>query len=286
MKPSKSKLAKILIGILCVLLLAGVVTLALYLDSLLPNPVFGVFDPNPDSGNDGGFPSTTPPRFDNADDQPVTPPEDLPSSVDIPTTPDPNTGVQVINFPCEVPGYQLRLERLAPYKGMFVEDGTNANVENVAMLLVSNQGDYPIEYAQIVVQYGSQMLTFDISALPVGEQLVVQEKTGKSIADAQVHYANALVVRRAAMDMARDQVQVTDNGDNTLTITNLTDVTIPAVRVFYKYYMEDEKVFVGGIAFTVQVTDLEPNGSVTIQPSHYTSQSGRVVMVQTYESEV
>lgn len=285
MKPSKSKIAKILIGILCVLLLAGVVTLALYLDSLLPNPVFGVFDTQPDTNEDGDFPSTTPPKYD-ADDQPLPPPEDLPSSVDIPTEEDPNTGMQVITFPCEVPGYRLRLERLAPYKGLFVEDGTNVQVDDVAMLLVSNQGDYPIEYAQIAVQYGSELLMFDISALPAGERLVVQEKNGKPVPAGQPHYAKALVVRRADMEMSRDQVQVTDNGDNTLTITNLTDATIPAVRVFYKYFMENEDVFVGGIAFTVQVEDLGPHASITIQPSHYTSQTGRVVMVQTYDSEV
>ena len=286
MKPSKSKIVKILIGILCVVLLAGVVTLALYLDSLSPNPVFGVFHPHPDTNQDGDFPSTTPPRYENEDEKPLAPPEDLPSSVDIPTVADPNTGAQVITFPCEVPGYQLRLERLAPYNGMFVENGTNVQVENVAMLLVSNQGDYPIEYAQIAVQYGSDVLLFDISALPAGERLVVQEKNGKKVPDGAPTYAKALVVRRAAMEMSRDQVQVTDNGDNTLTITNLTDVTIPAVRVFYKYFMENEDVFVGGIAFTVQVADLGPHASVTIQPSHYTSDTGCVVMVQTYESEV
>lgn len=286
MKPSKSKTIKILIGILCVLLLAGVVTLALYLDSLLPNPVFGVFHPHPDTSADDGFPSTTPPRYDDADDQPLPPPEDLPSSVDIPTTPDPETGAPVIVFPCEVPGYRLRIERLAPYAGMYVEDGTNANVEGVAMLMVRNLGDYPIEYAQIAVQYGTERLLFDISALPVGEQLVVQEKNGKSVPAGPAISANALVVRRADLEMSRDQVEVIDNGDNTLTIRNLTDEVIPAVRVFYKYYMEDEDVFVGGIAFTVRVTDLEAHGSVTIQPSHYTSQTGRVVMVQTYDSEV
>lgn len=286
MKSSQSKTVKILIGILCVLLLAGVVTLALYLDSLLPNPVFGVFNPHPDSGDDDSFPSTTPPVFDTGDDEPVLPPEDLPSSVVLPTVPDPETGAEVVTFPCDVPGYQLRLERLAPYQGLFVESGSNVNVDNVAMLLVRNQGDYPVEYAQIEVRFGTDTLLFDISALPVGEQLVVQEKNGKSVPAGQAHYAKALVVRRADMEMSRDQVQITDNGDNTLTIQNLTDETIPVVRVFYKYFMEDEKVFVGGIAFTVRITDLAAHESVTIQPSHYTSQTGRVVMVQTYDSEV
>lgn len=286
MKLPQSKTAKICVGILCVLLLAGVVTLALYLDSLLPNPVFGVFDLHPDSSEDGGFPSTTPPRYENADDQPLPPPEDLPSSVDIPTETDPETGAPVIVFPCEVPGYQLRLERLAPYEGLYVENGANVHVEDVAMLMVSNQGDYPIEYAQIAVQFGTDLLLFDISALPAGERLVVQEKNGKSVPAGAAVAAHAMVVRRGNMEMSRDQVQVVDNGDNTLTITNLTDTTIPTVRVFYKYFMENEKVFVGGIAFTVRVADLDPHGTVTIQPSHYTSQTGRVVMVQTYESEV
>ena len=238
MKSSQSKTVKILIGILCVLLLAGVVTLALYLDSLLPNPVFGVFNPHPDSGDDDSFPSTTPPVFDTGDDEPVLPPEDLPSSVVLPTVPDPETGAEVVTFPCDVPGYQLRLERLAPYQGLFVESGSNVNVDNVAMLLVRNQGDYPVEYAQIEVRFGTDTLLFDISALPVGEQLVVQEKNGKSVPAGQAHYAKALVVRRADMEMSRDQVQITDNGDNTLTIQNLTDETIPVVRVFYKYFME------------------------------------------------
>ncbi len=82
------------------------------------------------------------------------------------------------------------------------------------------------------------------------------------------------------------QIRVTDNGDNTLTIENLTDEIIPTVRVFYKHFMQQEDLFVGGIAFTVRVTRLAADGSVTIQPAHYTSQNSRVVMALTYDSEV
>ena len=88
------------------------------------------------------------------------------------------------------------------------------------------------------------------------------------------------------MEMSESKVQVIDNGDNTLTVKNLTNKTIPTVRVFYKYYMEEEDVFVGGIAFTVRITRLSAGASVTVQPSHYTSTTSRVVMVLTYDSEV
>ena len=88
------------------------------------------------------------------------------------------------------------------------------------------------------------------------------------------------------MEMSESKVQVVDNGDNTLTVKNLTNEIIPTVRIFYKYYMEDEKLFVGGIAFTVRISRLGAGASVMIQPSHYTSQTSRVVMVLTYDSEV
>ena len=274
------KFIKPLTGILCVLALVLVAFVALYLDSLLPDPIFGVFRPMPTPDEDVTSSTTRP------DYEPLEPPEDLPSSVVIPTEKDPQTGKESVSFPCRVPGYDLVIHRLAPYDGLFVEDGTNATVQKVAMLLVSNEGDYPIEYAQISVQCGEQALLFDISALPAGEKLVVQEKNGQILANSEAQRATAMVVRRANLEMSADKVEVVDNGDDTLTIRNLTKEAIPTVRVFYKYYMKDEDTFVGGIAFTVRVTRLAAESAITIQPSHYTSQTGRVVMVLTYDTEV
>ena len=150
---------------------------------------------------------------------------------------------------------------------MFVEDGSNADLENVAMLMVKNDGGFPVEYTQIRVACGEEELLFDVSALPVGERLVVQEKTGKAIPEGGATSASVLVVQRADMEMSESKVKVTDNGNNTLTIRNLTNETIPTVRLFYKYYMDEEQLFVGGIAFTVRITKLGAGASVTIQPS-------------------
>ncbi len=292
---------KILIGVICVALVLLAIMVALLLDSQLPDPIFGVFQTKPTASTEESQqqtedteetiqetePTTSTKEPQISTDEPVTPPDEQPPSVVIPPEKDPETGEEIgISFPCQVPGYGLTIEKFAPYNGMFVEDGTNANIENVAMLLVSNSGDYPVEYTQIRVMCGQEELLFDISALPVGEKLVVQEKTGKTAAEEKVLSASALVVQRAKMEMSEGKVQVTDNGDNTLTIKNLTNETIPTTRIFYKYYMEDEDLFVGGIAFTVRITRLGPSASVTIQPSHYTSQTSRLVMVLTYNSEV
>ena len=291
---NKKNRLNILIGALCVVLLVFAAVVALILDSQSPDPIFGIFQTEPTASTEeshlptediGGSSQET--ENPNSADEQLTPPQELPPSVVIPPEKDPQTGEEVgISFPCQIPGYDMTIEKLAPYNGMFVEDGSNANIKSVAMLLVENNGDFPVEYTQIRVMCGQEELLFDISALPAGEKLVVQEKTGKTISESKATSASALVVQRANMEMSESKVQVTDNDDNTLTIKNLTNETIPTVRVFYKYYMEDESLFVGGIAFTVRISRLGAGASVTIQPSHYTSQTSRVVMVLTYDSEV
>lgn len=291
---------KILVGVLCIVLLFLVVVAALILDSRLPDPIFGIFQTEPTaSTEESQNPTESAPSTEESQNptedtgessqetEPSTPPEEQPPSVVIPPEKDPQTGNETgISFPCQIPGYDLTIEKMEPYNGMFVEDGSNANIKNVAMLLVKNNGDFPVEYAQIRVVCGQEELLFDISALPAGEKLVVQEKTGKTISEGKATSASAMVVQRANMEMSDSKVQIIDNGDNTLTVKNLTNETIPTVRIFYKYYMEDEKLFVGGIAFTVRISRLGAEASVTIQPSHYTSQTSRVVMVLTYNSEV
>lgn len=188
-----------------------------------------------------------------------------------------------VKFPCTIPGYKLALEKIAPYDGLFVEDGTNVQGQQVAMILVKNNGDYPIEYAQIAVYYGETQLTFAISALPVGEKLVVQEQMAQRLPQGVVTKVTALVVQQAEMDLSEDKIRVTDLGEGRLKIENLTDTAFSSVRVFYKYHMPEEDVFVGGITFTVNIYRLGAKGSTIIQPAHYSSTTGRVVMVRTYE---
>ena len=235
---------KILIGLLCAVLLILAAVVAVVLDSQSPDPILGIFQTEPTDSTEEPQPPT-----DNTDEQP-TPPDEQPPSVVIPPEKDPQTGEEIgISFPCSIPGYDMTIEKMEPYNGIFVEDGSNADIQNVAMLLVKNNGDFPVEYTQIRVMCGQEELLFDISALPAGEKLVVQEKTGKTISESKATSASALVVQRADMEMSENKVQVTDNGDNTLTVKNLTNETIPTIRIFYKYFMEDEKLFVGGNGF-------------------------------------
>ena len=188
-----------------------------------------------------------------------------------------------VRFPYTVPGYDLVIEHIAPYSGPYLEDGSNREISQVAMLLVRNDGNNPIEFAEIALMYDETQLLFDISALPAGERLVVQEKNGAAVPEGVPNECAVLLSRRDTMDMSASEVSVVDNGDNSLTVRNLTDQTIPTVRLFYKYFDRQSGVFVGGIAYTAGITQLAGKSSTTVYPAHFNSQSSRIVMVLTYD---
>ncbi len=217
-------------------------------------------------------------KLEQEQEEIIPPSEGVSSKVEIPAT----DGTGGLQFPCEVPGHNLRIEKLAPYTGIFVEDGTNQQVTDVAMILVKNTGDSAVEYAEITVDYPDKTLCFQITALPAGERMVVQEKSGNVVPKGVAGRASALVVHQAQMHIT-PEISVVDNGDNSLTVKNLTNQTIPTVRIFYKYYMKNENMFVGGIAFTVRITSLGPESTMVVSPSHYNSQTSRVVMATIYE---
>lgn len=293
----KNKIAKMLLSISCVLLLLMSVSMYGCKQHKPTDDPTVVTDPTgeeaPVGGGENDDQEQKDPQPDKDTDQDPVVDDPDPDKNDTDqggsnteVTPPDNTQTEKELFPYTVAGYDLEIQKLAPYNGMFVEDGTNATVENVAMLLVHNKSKLPVEYAEILIDCGSEQLQFTISALPAGEKVVVQEKNAKPVPVEKATTITATVAQREDMALSDSQIEVTDNGNNTLTIRNLTDKAIPTVRVFYKYYMEEEDVFVGGIAFTVRITRLSAGASVTVQPSHYTSTTSRVVMVLTYDSEV
>lgn len=217
-----------------------------------------------------------------------TVPDDIDGAptVTLPTETEPNTGENVgVRLPCDVPQQGLRIEKIAPYSGIFVEDGTNRRLENMAMMLVTNTGDAPVEYTVITASYAGGQVEFRLSSLPAGASAVVQAQNAAAVPEGDLLSCTATVIHRGALALNQDKVSVIDNSDGSLTVTNLTGADVPAVRVFYKYYMEEEGLYVGGITFTAKLTGLKAGETLTVRPAHYSGGSSRVMMVALYDTE-
>ena len=180
------------------------------------------------------------------------------------------------------PDASLTIQRINGYSGMFIEDGSDKEVKNVAAIQVKNTSKQVVEYAQIELYNGDKKLVFEVSTLPANSSAVVMEKSKTTFDSSKnVTYGKSTVAYTDKLEKSSDrQYKVLDN--NGIEITNKSKKDIGCVRVFYKYKSE-EGYYVGGITYVAKVNNLKAGTSETIYPSHFATDGGQVMMVKTYD---
>ena len=190
----------------------------------------------------------------------------------------------VVAFPYKIKGTSLVVKSVSSYDGIYLEDGSDGEIEGVAALLIQNTGKTDVEYADITINRSDQSWTFEVSDLPAGELAVVQEKNKALYQEGTYIGCSAVAAEQEGLEMSEDEIKVEETDDGSLKITNLTDREIPCVRIFYKFYMEEENTYVGGITYTSKLNGLPAGGSRVVRPSHYSAGNSRIVMIRTYDA--
>ena len=201
-----------------------------------------------------------------------------------PSTPPQSTGATTISFPYAIPGTDLVIQTVRSYDGIYIEDGSNQKVTGISVMVLVNNGTAGIEFADITLRQGDVELRFQASSIPAGATLVVQEASAKKYTTGEYTVASVNVGTATILEMSDGLVKVEEVENGTLLITNLTDEKIPCVRVYYKFAYEKGKVYVGGITYSAEITDLEPGQSKKVTANHFAAGSSEVVMVRTYET--
>ena len=180
------------------------------------------------------------------------------------------------------PDASLTIQRINGYSGMFIEDGSDKEVKNVAAIQVKNTSKQVVEYAQIELYNGDKKLVFEVSTLPANSSAVVMEKNKTTFDSSKnVTYGKSTVAYTDKLEKSSDiKYKVLDN--NGIEVTNKSKKDIACVRVFYKYKSE-EGYYVGGITYVAKVNNLKAGTSETIYPSHFATDGGQVMMVKTYD---
>lgn len=194
-----------------------------------------------------------------------------------------NTG-QKVKKNYEPSDADIKIQRVDAYSGIFIEDGSDKEVKNVAAIEVKNTSKRAVEFAQIQLYNGDKKLVFDVSTLPANSSAVVMEKNKASFDSSKgVTYGGttASYTNKLEKSSAIKYKKVANNG---IKITNTSSKKIPCVRVFYKY-KSSEGYYVGGITYTAKVEDLKAGASQTIYPSHFASDGGEIMMVKAYNSK-
>ena len=189
-----------------------------------------------------------------------------------------------IRFPYTIPGTSLVVQGVKSYDGIYLEDGSDTSVSGVASILLHNAGSQGVDYAELFLTGSRTELKFVVSGFPAGGTAAVQADGKAPYVDQEYTAARADAVLADSFPMAQGVLQIEETDSDALKITNLSDKDIPCVRVFYKFCMQPENVYVGGITYVAKVENLKAGASVQITPSHYAKGGSRVIMAKTYDT--
>ena len=182
------------------------------------------------------------------------------------------------------PDSSLTIQRIQGYTGIFIEDGSDKEVKNVAAIQVKNTSNKAVEYAEIELYNGNKKLVFAVSTLPANSSAVVMEKNKATFSSSKgVTYGKTTVAYADKLEKS-SAVSCSKVKNNGIKVTNKSGKNIPCVRIFYKY-KSDDGYYVGGITYTAKIEDLKAGKSTTVYPSHFASDGGEIMMVKTYNSK-
>ena len=185
---------------------------------------------------------------------------------------------ECVSLPVTISGTNLIAQRISPYEGPFLEDGTDREVVNVAALHVYNCGTAEVCKARIALFWSDGFYIFEADHIPAGETVVILEKSGSLYRQGDYTRCNGWQ-ELGQKDAVSADVSVTDMALGTVVVNNLTDETLRNVCVYYKTWLAPPNIYVGGITYMVQIPVLLPKQSKHLYPYHYAAGYSKVVAV-------
>lgn len=168
----------------------------------------------------------------------------------------------------EVASGRLMVLQRGAYSGLSPENGADAQVENVAALLVANISEETCQFCTLNYTIDGTPAVFQISELPTGKAVWVLEASQLTIAqDAGFHYESDISAFRAADSVWLPDVTATGDGGQ-LTVTNAGATDYSMVTVYYKLTY-GENTYLGGIAYRITVNGLAAGESKTLTAGHF-----------------
>lgn len=154
------------------------------------------------------------------------------------------------------------------FSGVYVEDGKNEKVENVATILVENRSKTFLDRATVKYKYGDKTATFLVTGLPAGRRCWVMEADKlETDGEHSFEFEDCISAFKEDAVLSTDKLLVKSK-DNKVTVKNISDTVLNNVCLYYKNTHDDGNLF-GGITYMMNFGNLEPGKSFTKASGHY-----------------
>ena len=176
--------------------------------------------------------------------------------------------IPTISFPYAITGTDLVVQQVSSYSGYYIEDASDREVSNIAAIVLTNNGG-DLNFVGIGISQGDRSLAFTGSQIPAHSTVIIQEQSAAAYSSTDPYYSATATTTPAEFGKSEDLISVKDNGDGTFSVINISEETLKEVKVFFKNYLPDEDIYVGGITYSITLEDVEPDTDVEVSASHY-----------------
>ena len=182
-----------------------------------------------------------------------------------------------ITFPYSIPGTTICIKEISNYDGPFVEDGSDREVVGVTALLITNYGSNEIQQTSIELKFGELCLTFLGDHIPGGATVLLLEKNAQGSLQKNFTSCCAWQIENHEYNRLHSFISVKDMAMGTLIVTNHSEERLEHIRLYYKTWLSEQGILVGGITYCVEIPVLNPGQTEYLYPKHYASDYSVVV---------
>ena len=188
------------------------------------------------------------------------------------------TARESIVLPVRIAGTPLTVERIASYDGPFYEDGSGREVQNVSAIQIKNTGSKMISQAKVSVMTSSGYHEYELYMVPPFSSVLVPECTGKSYAGTEVYTVEGSVLGYTGLP--NHAIEIRESANSNLQVRNLSASCIMQVNIYYKTYLLDADIYIGGVPFVAEINCLSPYDAVTVLPLCYAAGYSKILYVE------
>ncbi|MBQ8856547.1 MAG: hypothetical protein IJ024_00230 [Lachnospiraceae bacterium] len=178
-------------------------------------------------------------------------------------------------------GNGMRITEVGKYTGVYMEDGSDEIVSGVMMIVVQNEGENTIQYAEITMPVGEEEAFFTMSTLTPGSTMILLEQNRMAYIDAEYTTAVAenVAIFSEPLSLCEDKLKL-QILDGAINVSNISGEDINGdIMIYYKNSSVD--AFYGGITYRVRIEGgLKKDEIKQIMASHF-SESGSTIMFVT-----
>lgn len=175
----------------------------------------------------------------------------------------------------------LVIIKIGSYDGKFVEDGTDEEVSDVLMIVVKNEGNETLQYAELNIEFENVKAEFDFSTLRPGEKMIVLEKnrleysTGMEVTSAKLENA---VFFQEELSLCEDTIKISPL-DGAMNIENISDNELSGtIWIYYKNKQGGR--YLGGITYRATIEGGLGVGEIKqVMANHFSLENSEIMFV-------